>query len=209
MSFLADQSRARVAVVIPCFNQAHFLPEAVASVCAQTFRELEVVIVDDGSPDDTAEVASRLAATHADPNIRLVRQRNSGLPAARNFGIVHTRAEYVLPLDADDRLTPTFVERRVAALDDRPECSIAYDNRQTFGDDQTFGAYPLYDLIHLAHIKQMGVASMFRRRAWEEVGGCRERLCHFFAAGYEDWDFWIACGEHGHFGLHIPGAVFH
>ena len=115
-----DRPSTRIAVVIPCYNHAHFLPEAVASVRAQTFERLELVIVDDGSPDNTAEVASRLIADNPERQIRLVRQRNQGLPASRNRGIETTDAEYILTLDADDRIAPDFVERCVAGLDDHP-----------------------------------------------------------------------------------------
>ncbi len=107
----------RVSVVIPCWNQACFLPEAVESVVAQTFRSFEIVVVDDGSPDDTAAVAQRLAKHHPDVAIRLLRQENAGLAAARNAGIAAAHGELVLPLDSDDRIQPDYLERLVAALD--------------------------------------------------------------------------------------------
>src|SRR5689334_1514338 len=105
----------RVSVVVPCWNQACFLPEAVGSVLEQTFRDFEIVIVDDGSPDDTADVAARLIAQNPDAQIRLVRRENGGLPAARNTGVAAARGELVLPLDADDRIAPGFLESAVAA----------------------------------------------------------------------------------------------
>jgi FkbM family methyltransferase len=199
----------RIAVVIPCYNQAHFLPEAVASVCAQSYRALEIVIVDDGSPDDTAEVARRLADGHPERQIRVVQQRNQGLPAARNRGIEAINTEYVLPLDADDTLSPLFVEKCVAALDAHPEYSIAYGGQQDFGEGSTFYPHPPYDFPTLTRVNLIGVASAFRRKAWEDVGGYSEHLCVQQGAAYEDWDFWIGCGERGHFGLHVPDAIFY
>ena len=91
-------STPRVAVVSPCYGQAEFLPATVASVCAQTYGELEIVIVDDGSPDDTAAVAERLASAHAERPIRVMRQHNQGLSASRNKGIAAASGEYVLVL---------------------------------------------------------------------------------------------------------------
>lgn len=199
----------RVAVVIPCYEQAQFLPEAVQSACAQTFDDLEIVIVDDGSPDDTALVARRLAERHSDRAVRLLRQENQGLPASRNNAIESTGAELILPLDADDMLDPRFVEACVAALDRHRERSIAYGDFQEFGARDRFVSRPEYDFVSLTSVNGIGVASMFRRRAWEEVGGYNERLCSKYGASYEDWDFWISCGERGHFGVHVPEAVFH
>ncbi|MEI6226502.1 MAG: glycosyltransferase, partial [Deltaproteobacteria bacterium] len=98
-----------VSVVIPCFRQAHYLEECVASVVAQESRDWEIVIVDDGSPDDTAEVAHRIIERHPDRAIRLVRQANGGLADARNAGVRESRGAYVLPLDADDLLDPRMI----------------------------------------------------------------------------------------------------
>lgn len=194
--------RARVAIVVPCYNHGLFLPEAIGSVLAQTYSQLEAIVVDDGSTDDSAEVAEALVR-ESGGRVRLLRKENGGLPSARNAGVAAAGAEYVLPLDADDRLAADFVERCVAALDARPDASIAYGDQQNFGEDTTFHPHPDYDFWSLTRRNHIGVASLFRRRAWEEVGGYAP------LDSYEDWDFWIACGERGHAGLHVPGAVFH
>ncbi len=89
---------ALVSVVIPCYKQAHFLPEAIKSVLAQTYSGVEAIVVDDGSPDNTSEVACR----HRD--VRCIRQQNQGLSGARNTGLRESRGSFVMFLDADDRL---------------------------------------------------------------------------------------------------------
>ncbi len=202
-------SAPRVAVVIPCYGQAHFLREAVESVCAQTFGDLEVVIVDDGSPDDTADVASRLAAEYPERRIQVLRQANQGLPASRNNAIASTGGEFVVPLDADDKLPPDYVELKVAVLDAHPEASIADGDHHTFGADRALIPHPPYDFVDLARTNRIGVAAMFRRRAWEEVGGYNESMCTRNGFAYEDWDFWLGCAERGHFGMHVPRALFY
>lgn len=202
-------SAPRVAVVIPCYGQAHFLREAVESVCAQTFGDLEVVIVDDGSPDDTADVASRLATEYPERPIRLIRQANQGLPASRNNAIASTGGEFVVPLDADDKLPPDYVELKVAALDAHPEASIADGDHHTFGADRALIPHSPYDFVDLARTNRIGVAAMFRRRAWEDVGGYNASMCTRNGFAYEDWDFWLGCAERGHFGLHVPRALFY
>lgn len=202
-------STPRVAVVIPCYGQAHFLAEAVESVCAQTFADLEIVIVDDGSPDNTAEVASGLAAKHPERPIRLLRQPNQGLPASRNNAIKSSSAEFIVPLDADDKLPPDHVALKVAALEAQPGASIADGDHHTFGADRALIPHSPYDFVDLARTNRIGVAATFRRRAWEDVGGYNESMCTRNGFAYEDWDFWLGCAERGHFGMHVPRALFY
>ena len=100
----------------------------------------------------------------------------------------------------------------MAALDQHPELSIAYGDQQNFGDDQKFHQTVPYDFVALTHVNQFGVASMFRRLAWDDVGGYSEHMCSrngVAALQYEDWDFWVGCAERGHFGLRVPLAVLH
>ena len=108
-----------VTVVIPCYNQAHFLTEAIESVLSQSYPNFEVVVVDDGSTDDTSEVAGRYPQ-----KVRLIRQENRGLSGARNTGIGHARGEYVVFLDADDRLLPEALEVGIEQLEAHPECAF-------------------------------------------------------------------------------------
>src|SRR5918995_1252705 len=107
-----------VSVVIPCYNQAHFLVEAIESVLAQSYPRFEIVVVDDGSTDDTSEVAARY------PGVRYVYQNNQGVSAARNSGLARSEGEYVVFLDADDRLLPEALEAGLRCLEARPECAF-------------------------------------------------------------------------------------
>jgi glycosyltransferase involved in cell wall biosynthesis len=113
-----EAGAALVSVIIPCHNQAHFLSEAIESVLSQTYPHFEIVVVDDGSTDNTQEVASSY------PGVRCVRQENQGLAAARNTGIRRSRGEYLVFLDADDRLLPDALEAGLSALKDHPECAF-------------------------------------------------------------------------------------
>src|SRR5436190_9110386 len=108
-----------VSVIIPCYNQAHFLNEAIQSALAQTYSHREIFIVDDGSTDNTAEVAAGFASA------RYIRQENSGVSAARNTGLKESRGEYLVFLDADDRLLPEALEIGVDCLHRHPECAFA------------------------------------------------------------------------------------
>ncbi|WP_406320538.1 glycosyltransferase family 2 protein [Streptomyces sp. NBC_01637] len=176
-----------VSVVIPCHDYARYLPEAVSSVLAQTFRDWELVIVDDGSTDNTVEVAQALIARHPDRRIRLVQQSNGGVSAARNTGIETSTGRYILPLDADDVIAATMLEKTVGVLDSDPGIAIASTDVFTFTDDDLppqAMPLPAYSRELLLQRLIMFYCSLYRRVAWQTVGGYNESM----RAG-EDWDF--------------------
>jgi glycosyltransferase involved in cell wall biosynthesis len=193
-----------VSVVIPCYNQAEFLGDAVESVVGQSFTDWEVVIVDDGSPDRTAEVAEGLARRHPDRHIRIVRQQNSGPARARNAGIEQARGSYVLPLDADDRIAPEMLARTHALLEERPDVSIAYTDCRCFGAEDSVVAAGSFDAWTLPTHNQLGYCALYRREVWEGVGGYNPNMSH----GFEDWDFWVGALEHGFTAVRIPEPLF-
>jgi len=116
----AGGSAALVSVVIPCHNYGHFLVMAIESVLRQTHPSVEVIVVDDGSTDDSAEVAAGY------PDVVCIRQRNLGQSAAQNRGLDSATGEFVLFLDADDELAPGALEGLVGCLSQRSECAFAY-----------------------------------------------------------------------------------
>lgn len=125
----AVAARARVSVIIPCYNQAHFLGEALASVAAQSEAASEVIVVDDGSTDNTSMVAGRY------PGVQCVRQANAGLAAARNTGLRQATGDYVVFLDADDRLLPSALEVGLTALLARPGHAFTFGAWRLIGAD--------------------------------------------------------------------------
>ena len=199
-----DHSRPTVSVIIPCYGQAGYLGEAVASVVAQTFTDWEIVVVDDGSPDDTAEKAQRLVAAHPDRRIRLLRQVNQGLPSARNNGIAASTGRYILPLDADNLLMPEMLEKTVALLEAEPSVAIAYTDYERFGKESRRNDTGVWNIDALAFSNQLEACSLFRREVWGAVGGYNPNM----RWGYEDWDFWIGAAEHGFVGKRIPEPLF-
>jgi glycosyltransferase involved in cell wall biosynthesis len=129
-----------VTTIIPVFNRAAMLREAVASVLAQTYRPIEILIVDDGSTDDTPAVADALAAEH--PEIRVIHQDNRGVGLARETGRLAARGELIQHLDSDDILYPRKFELQVAALRAQPECGVAYGWTRAVHADGTVGPAP-------------------------------------------------------------------
>ncbi len=203
MSDPSGQS-VRVSVVIPCFNYGRYLAEATESVLAQSLRDVEVIVVDDGSTDDSRTVAQALIDAHPEAAIRLIAQPNCGSPGqTRNVGIDAARGRYIVCLDADDRLHPEYLARCASALDAHADAAIAYGDLQMFGDDDTLHVPPEWDTRVELDCNFLDVVSMFRRSVWAEVGGYDTGI------GYEDWDFWIAVIEHGFTGVKAPGALWY
>lgn len=194
-------ARPRASVVIQCLNGPRYLGEAIDSLLSQTMKDSEVIVVDDGSDGDTAEATQSRISAHPEAVIHLLRHTYSqDQTRARNAGVARARGEYVVCLDGDDRLAPEYLERCVAALDARPDVAIAYTDERQFGAASTLRVAPEYDFRALTRQNLCGAASLFRLRAWEDAGGFDPD------SGYDDWDFWIGCGERGDYGVKVPGA---
>ncbi len=192
---------ARVAVVVPCFNHGRFLVEAVRSALAQRDVRVECVVVDDGSTDETTQaVLDRLAGE----GIRVIRQANGGLPAARNAGVRATDTAFFVPLDADDTLEPEFIARLQPRLSADSSLGYAYSQVRYFGASHGEWRCPPYDPLRLLVDNLSAATALVRRQAFDEVGGYSADLVH----GFEDWDFWIALLAAGYHGVCVPEPLF-
>lgn len=174
----------KVSIVIPCYNAGEFLAETMQSVLAQTYPEIEVVIVDDGSPDP---VTQQLLAQAQWPHTRIIHQANAGPAAARNRAVQEATGIYILPLDADDTIEPEYVAKAVAVLDARPEVGVVYCKARKFGAEQGPWCLPDYALRELVIDNVIFVTALYRKVDWQAVGGYNERLRH----GVEDYEFWV------------------
>ncbi|HUO69166.1 MAG TPA: glycosyltransferase family A protein [Solirubrobacteraceae bacterium] len=196
-------TRPDVSVVIACFNYAHWLPDSVGSVLEQTFADFELLIVDDGSTDDSLEVARRLA--QSDARITAIGQAGAGQPAIpRNRAIERARGRYIVSLDADDRLGPTALELCRAELEADPRAGLAFPQQQDFGASDQLHPHLDWRLERLKRFNYLPSATMFRRSAWEAAGGYNTNV-----RGYEDWDLWLGIAEAGFIGRAAPGALWY
>src|SRR5579859_5754116 len=187
----AEMGSARIAVIVPCFNDGELVAEAVASVEAR--EPIELVIVDDASTDPaTAGVLDRLRAQ----GTRVLRHEvNRGLPPARMTGVAATRAPYVFPLDADDLVVDGALSAMADVLDREPDLAVCFGDYAEFGDREMVHRVPdRLDPYRIAYRNQYPVSSLFRRTALEAVGGWQ---AVGGAVGYEDWNLWMALAETG------------
>ena len=180
-----------ITVVITCYNYAEFLRPCVQSVVKQTRPVDEIIIVDDGSTDESAVVAERCIAEFPHANLRLLRQANSGQPAlARNAGIHQASGHYILPLDADDRIDPGYIEACCEVLEDKPETQLIYaDATYVNNGVERYVPSGVFIVEAMKRVNQLPCCTFFKRELWCRIGGYRDNL-----RGYEDWCFWLACG---------------
>jgi len=185
---------ARVAVIIPCYNDGDLAAEALASI--REHEPVETVVVDDASDDaDTQKVLDRLESD----GVRVVHhERNRGLPGARSTGLRVTSAPYVFPLDADDLAEPYALGLMADRLDEHPEAAVCFGDYAEFGGAERIRAVPAWiDPFRLAYTNEYPVSALFRRDVLESVGG--------WAAmdAYEDWHLWMTLAERGITGVHF------
>jgi glycosyltransferase involved in cell wall biosynthesis len=191
----------KVSVIIPCFNHGEFLPEAVDSVTSIPRNDVELIVVDDGSTDE--RTAKEMAALSAQ-GIHVIRQENKGLSAARNTGVHASKGQYILPLDADDRLRPAYIEHSVRILDANPKTGVVYGDAQFFGIRTERWVVGPFSARGLLEKNRITASAVFRRTVWEQNGGYDERMLD----GFEDWDFWIGAYEHGWQFAYVPEVLF-
>ncbi|HUS09850.1 MAG TPA: glycosyltransferase [Pyrinomonadaceae bacterium] len=183
-----------VSVVIPTYNSAHFLPKALASVQAQQWPALEIIVVDDGSTDGTETVVSGLSGTG---DLRFIRQENAGAASARNTGIASAKGEWIAFLDADDVWLPGKLRAQFAELQNQPDAAFSYTDvtlRFASGDQSELecGNVGLPLLTQLVGGNLFATPTVLVRR------DCLERVGLFDAQlrTGEDWDLWMRLAAH-------------
>ncbi|HRY33159.1 MAG TPA: glycosyltransferase [Bacteroidales bacterium] len=195
-------SNPLISVIIPCYNHGAFLEEAILSVKAQSYQHFEIIVVDDGSSDAATQHIIRDLEKQL--GFKLVRQKNKGLPAARNAGIGRADGELILPLDADDTFHPDFMARALEVImqDENIKAVSSYAGK--FGYSEGVIALKGGDIRDFVLDSAVMPASLFRKADWERIGGYDERM----VKGYEDWEFWIRMLKDGGRIHVIPEVLF-
>ena len=193
-----------ISIIMPSYNQGPYLAEALDSVLAQTYPHWECIIVDDGSQDNTAEVAKAYCAK--DPRIHYIYQENSGVSNARNNGISQSKGEYILPLDGDDKIAPTFLELTLQEIVKDRNIRVVYTDVQYFGERNDIYKLPSFSIEKLIGQNILCVTALFRREDFDKTGGFNTNM----KEGFEDWDFFVSMFQDGKgTAVKIPKVLFY
>lgn len=198
-----NQTRDLVSIIIPCYKQAQYLPDALDSVLAQTYPHWECVVVNDASPDDTVDIANAYALK--DFRIKLLDLKaNGGLANARNSGIKVSNGSFILPLDADDKIAPDYLEKSLQYFKDNKNLKVVYTDVQCMGIRHDIVQRPDFNLHQLCHQNLFQPTALFKRQDFDKTDGYRKNVY-----AYEDWDMWLQLIEHQDQAIRIPEPLFY
>lgn len=175
-----------ISIIVPCYNQAQYLSDALDSVLAQTYPNWECVIINDGSPDNTDEIA--MVYCEKDSRFKYLKQDNQGVSMARNNGIRASRGEYILPLDGDDMIAPTYCEKAISHFLKFPETKLVYCKARFFGDVNEQWDLPIYKYEEFIWSNCIFNSAFYKRVDYDKTPGYNPNM----DSGLEDWDFWLS-----------------
>lgn len=177
-----------VSIIIPCYNQGEFLEECLSSVYDSSYKQIEVIIINDGSTDNSKEIIEALSFNF---NFKFIHQENSGPSIARNNAIQASSGAYVLPLDADDLIGTNYIEKAVEVLENQDSVGIVYCNAELFGEKSGIWNLPSFSLDRMLTENLIFNCALFRRSDFDKTIGYNPNM----KEGWEDWDFWLSILE--------------
>ncbi len=186
-----------VSIIIPCYNYGRYLGEAIESAIGQTYHPIEIIVVNDGSTDNTIQVASQYP-------VSLFNQENRGASATFNQGIDLAKGEYIIILSADDKLGPQFVEKTVNLIQKNPDASFVYTHAYMFGIRRGKILGRPYNINTLKRANYIFGTALIRRDAFRSGIKFDSSL-----SCLEDYDLWLAFAEHGLRGMLLPEPLFY
>lgn len=179
-----------VSIVVPAYNAAAYLRDTIDSIVQDTYPHREIIIVNDGSTDDTPVIAQALTEKY--PDVHVLHQQNAGVCRARNFGISVAQGKYILPIDADDILLPGFIKWAVDVMESDAEVKCCIPKAIFFGERDGEWHLQPYSKELLARKNMIPASALYRRSDREAVGGYFEGI-----QAREDWGFWISLLKNG------------
>lgn len=191
----------KVSVIMPCYNDGNYIEEAVESVFAQTYQDIELIIIDDGSDEQkTIDILEGLKN-----KVTLLKTNHIRPAGARNYGIEKATGKYILPLDSDDRIEKTYIEKAVNILKNNKNVGVVYCEADLFGEKCGKWELPSYSFEKMLLDNVVFVTALFYKDDWKNVGGFNTHML----AGMEDYDFWLSILNLGKEIYQIPEVLFH
>lgn len=180
-----------VSIIVPCYNQAQYLEEALQSVLDQTYQNWECIVVNDGSPDNTEEVAKKWI--EKDSRFKYLFKENGGVSSARNLGVEKAKGEFILPLDADDYITRNYVFESVANIE-HTKSKVVFGRSFFFEEiEKEFYLESKVEVKDLLQCNKIHCSGFYRKEDFVLAGGYDENM----KFGFEDWEFWINMLKNG------------
>ena len=183
-----NSNNKKVSIIIPCYNQGEYLEECLKSVFSSSYKNIEVIVVNDGSTDDTKYLMDELEQKFT---FKAIHQENSGPSKARNTAIKESSGEYILPLDADDIISRDYIESAVEVLENQKNVGIVYCNAELFGEKSGKWNLPPFSLDKMLTENLIFNCALFRRVDFDNTIGYNPNM----KEGWEDWDFWLSILE--------------
>lgn len=180
---MENEKETLISVIVPCYNHAKYLVEALDSVFNQSISNWECIIIDDGSTDNTKEISNNWVSK--DSRFQYWYIKNSGVVKARNYGISIAKGNYILPLDADDRISKDYMYLALKAFN--KNIKVVYSKAEKFGYVNGFWHLKDFSHFNLAVGNIIFCSAFFRKSDWESIGGYDTNMQN----GLEDWEFWI------------------
>ncbi|OXA92208.1 glycosyltransferase family 2 protein [Flavobacterium hercynium] len=174
-----------VSIIVPCYNQAQYLDEALESVLCQSHANWECILVNDGSHDHTEEIAKKWILR--DDRFKYYYKSNGGVSSARNFGIANSTGDYILPLDGDDKIGSEYIKLALSEFENDNSLCLVYANAFFFGTKEELWQLPDFNFKSFLLNNCIYCSAIYKKEDFLRVGGYDEKLIY----GNEDWEFWI------------------
>lgn len=186
-----------VSVIVPVYNMQRFLSETLQSVLKSDYPNIEVIVMDDGSTDESKKIADGFSGL--DSRVKAFSQQNQRASSARNNAILLAKGNYILPVDADNLISADYIRRAVTVLEEKPDVKVVSCEAEFFGEKSGRWRFEPFSLNLLCRRNLIDNCAMYRKTDWEHVGGYCELL-----RGREDWDFWLSVFEQGGLFFRLP-----
>lgn len=181
---------SKVSIIIPCYNQGEYVSDAIESSINQSYNDIEIIVVNDASSDDSANIINSYAEKYE--NIKFINNpKNKGVIFCRNLAVENATGEFILPLDADDRIAPEYVEKAVKVFSSNPEIKIVYCRSMLFGNKNEEFKLQKISLENIVLANCIPNSAKFKKSDFISVNGYKS----YMKKGWEDWDLWLSIIE--------------
>jgi len=192
-----------VSIIIPTYNQANYISETLISVLAQTYKNWECIIVNDGSSDNTDEIVTEWHKK--DKRFMYFIKSNEGVSSARNYGISKSSGYYILPLDSDDIISNDYLEKAISHFNKFPNTKLIYSDAEKFGKQSEKWDLGDYSFEELLFHNKIFCSAIYKKTDFDKTKGYNSKMNH----GLEDWEFWVSFLDYDDIVYKIPDVCFY